>query len=243
MHSGKLRAFCKRITCIEEGKEAVEGYVKIIAGNTRRGSRIVASRIPLQEPGALETHLRGILDGAEGKQAWVEFMEAGENNRTDSVRLELVADDEPDIDPSNATAVLAQALVGTVQGLQTLLMSERELSNKLSIRLVDQSEITGRLMAHAEHAEDASSANGMGEMAKALVPVIAQVAVQQMGKTKAAPVTSEDTDKVTAACNALDLLVHLLQLEEAPQLLEDSRIQDRFNDLVSAYISLASSTS
>jgi hypothetical protein len=241
MHTSKLRQFCKRITCIEEGQEPVEGYVKVRAGNSFRSARTVASRIPLQEPGALETHLRGILDGSEGKQAWVEYLEQGDNNRTDSVRLELATDEEADIDPSNATAVLAQALVGTVQGLQTLLMSERELSNKLSIRLVDQSEITGRLMAHAEHAEDATSNTGLGEMAKALVPVIAQVAVQQMGAKKA-PVSSEDTpDKVSAACNALDLLVHLLQLDEAPQLLEDSRIQEKFNDLVSAYISLASS--
>ena len=248
MLTGKLRAFIKRISAIqldENGSEIprTEAYLRVRAGNTYRTARSVASRISTNRSETdLESHLRSILEGADGKQAWIEYIEAGDVNRTDSVRLELVQDDEPDVDPNNASAALAQCLVQTVGGLQQLLINERELSNRLSHRLIDQSEATGRLLAIAEIDEERAP-SGMGEVAKSLIPIVAQVAATQLtkGSSKsddaAAPATA--LEPIKTACRALDDLVVLLERPDAQELLADPNVQERFGVMVSKYMVVA----
>ncbi len=249
-----VRAFCKRVTATQpdENEEKKSGYIRVRTGNTSRAARNVASGISPDRPAAeLERVLLEILDSnREGaKRAWIEYLGTGEHAYSDACSLDLGDDEEAqDIDPTNVAAVAVSQLVNINQGLSSLLLAERELSAKLSKELVDQATSAGYLSAQAEFFEQRlelagqNEESGYGDLAKSLVPLIAQVSAAKMRgaspSSTGEPAQEQESASTDSVVQALDCLCVALQQPDAGKMLQSPEIASRLETMFGLYMAV-----
>ncbi len=188
MYQG-LAAFCERISR-ETGEDGKECYVRLRVGENRRTAQLIASRIEATgaDPVELANELQDRIDNSGIEAIWIEAMQKGLTNPTDSFRVPRREEDDKKEAPADRMALVVERMARSAD--------ERAAGAEYRLQMANESlmALMGDIWAERLKMRELELSNDQGGMVEALKmagPVLALGAAKLLGNSgpQSAPVS------------------------------------------------------
>jgi hypothetical protein len=195
MYQG-LAAFCERISR-ETGEDGAECYVRLRVGENRRTAQLIASRIPASgcDPVELANELQDRIDNSGIEAIWIEAMQKGLTNPTDSFRVPRREEDDKTEAPADRMALVVERMARSADERAAGAEYRLQMANESIMALM--SDIWAERLKMKEMEMD--SGGGMIEALKMAAPVLAIGATRLLNGSAASSAASSAAAEAAAA--------------------------------------------
>jgi hypothetical protein len=195
MYQG-LAAFCERISR-PAGEEGRACYVRLRLGDNRRTAQLIASRIEATDadPVELANELQDRIDNAGTETVWIEAMQKGLTNPTDSFRVPRRDDDDTNKDaPADRMALVVERMARSADERAAGAEYRLQMANESLMSLME-TVFNERLKLR--ELELSSDGGGMAEALKMAAPVLAMGAARLLKGPTPPPTPAEPDGNTT----------------------------------------------